>query len=105
MCAIASLQSPGTIARSRKLRSALSGTRLLYGVVRPTNLRGERDPPQNENQRLTFRCSADVLPLFETSSYSTTCPSLRLLRPARSTAGIAPVDVELGKEALPALSR
>src|SRR5271168_5271069 len=34
----------------------------------------------------TFRFSADVLPLFATSSYSTTWPSLRLLRPALSTA-------------------
>src|ERR1700722_6463537 len=39
-------------------------------------------------QRLIFRFSADVLPLFDTSSKSTTCPSLRLLRPARSTAEI-----------------
>jgi hypothetical protein len=38
------------------------------------------------DQRCTLRFSADVLPLFETSSYSTACPSLRLLRPARSTA-------------------
>src|SRR5665213_470948 len=34
----------------------------------------------------TFRFSADVLPLLGTSSYSTVCPSLRVLRPAFSTA-------------------
>jgi len=34
----------------------------------------------------TFRFSADVLPLLGTSSYSTVCPSLRVLKPAFSTA-------------------
>src|SRR5262249_10831946 len=43
--------------------------------------------PLND-QRCTLRFSADVLPLFETSSYSTICPSFRPLRPAFSTAEI-----------------
>ena len=55
------------------------------GRRRSVNVRESRPAP-NKNQRLTFRFSADVLPLFETSSYSTTCPSLSPLRPARSTA-------------------
>jgi hypothetical protein len=33
-----------------------------------------------------FKFSADVLPLLGTSSYSTVCPSLRVLNPAFSTA-------------------
>src|SRR6266404_2928229 len=39
-------------------------------------------------QRDTLRFSADCLPRFSTISYSITCPSLRELRPARSTAEI-----------------
>ena len=38
------------------------------------------------DQRRTFRFSADVLPRSEASSNSMGCPSLRRLRPARSTA-------------------
>src|SRR5208337_4129178 len=34
----------------------------------------------------TLRFSADSLPRFATTSYWTTCPSLSVLRPARSTA-------------------
>src|SRR5207249_4465815 len=41
-----------------------------------------------QDQRWTLRFSADVLPLFGTSSYSTICPSFRPLRPAFSTAEI-----------------
>src|SRR5579872_5914543 len=41
-----------------------------------------------EDQRETLRFSAEVLPLLATSSYSTTWPSLRPLRPALSTAEI-----------------
>jgi hypothetical protein len=40
------------------------------------------------DQRDTLRFSADCLPRFSTISYSITCPSLRELRPARSTAEI-----------------
>src|SRR5580704_4960637 len=40
------------------------------------------------DQRDTFRFSADVLPLLATSSYSTTCPSFRPVRPALSIAEI-----------------
>jgi hypothetical protein len=38
------------------------------------------------HQRWTLRFSADVLPRFDASSYSTTCPSFSVVRPARSTA-------------------
>src|ERR1700732_1490603 len=41
-------------------------------------------PPRQD----TLRFSADALPRLVTSSYSTVCPSLSVLRPARSTAEI-----------------
>src|SRR5262249_13040453 len=40
------------------------------------------------DQCWTLRFSAEVLPRFDTSSYSTTWPSLRVVRPALSTAEI-----------------
>jgi energy-coupling factor transporter ATP-binding protein EcfA2 len=51
-----------------------------------------------DRDHATLRFSAEVLPRLVTSSYSTACPSLRELRPARSTAemwtktSLSPVD-------------
>ena len=40
----------------------------------------------SHSDQRTLKFSAEVLPLFETSSNSMACPSLSPLRPARSTA-------------------
>jgi len=45
-----------------------------------------RYEPIEGGQHFTFKFSADDLPLLETNSNSTVCPSLRLLSPARSAA-------------------
>src|SRR5438270_503267 len=55
--------------RSHQLRRTLGSSRSRSTTLMPT-------------------ISADVLPLFGTSSYSTICPSFRLLSPALSTAEI-----------------
>src|ERR1700733_14753192 len=55
-------------------------------VYDPTPRRGARGAPHAVH--FTLRFSAEVLPLFATSSYSTCWPSLRVDRPALSTAEI-----------------
>ena len=72
--------------------NGLPGCTLYSNLILPVgavglNLRPS-PMPRKRAGRQTFRFSADVFPRFATSSYSTTCPSLRLLSPAFSTAEI-----------------
>src|ERR1700733_7107956 len=60
----------------------------LACLVGAANAAARKCPGFQQDHRCTLRFSADVFPLFATSSYSTTCPSLRPLRPALSTAEI-----------------
>jgi hypothetical protein len=62
--------------RSTYSRTSFSGVRIAHNMRqrKPTG-----SPLENSfHFNFTLRFSADVLPLFDTSSYSTRCPSLRL---------------------------
>jgi hypothetical protein len=62
------------------------GPRLPRFLARPAGAARRVFSIAGAPDHLTLRFSADVLPLFATSWYSTIYPSLRLLRPAFSTA-------------------
>jgi hypothetical protein len=52
----------------------------------PLALENETERCARETSHLTLRFTADVFPRFSSISYSTCCPSLSVVSPARSTA-------------------
>jgi hypothetical protein len=58
----------------------------MKGPPKPPSNRIPTYAPHSGRDQRTLKFSADVLPLLETSSNSMACPSLRFLRPVRSTA-------------------
>ena len=76
--------------RSRRLQGVEGAALKTNPGTRPgaTGLNSLAGCPAFLTRQDTLRFSADVLPRLVTSSYSTAWPSLRVLRPARSTAEI-----------------
>src|SRR5271167_1962070 len=81
------LASPQSLKAARVAENGVKIVRLLIGTTHdPTPRRGARGAPHAVH--FTLRFSAEVFPLFATSSYWTCWPSLRVDRPALSTAEI-----------------